>query len=229
MSLRILHIDDDADMRDIVGLSLALDPALTVTSCANGREALAIAAEEAPDLVLCDVMMPGMDGPTVLAHLRESSMTAKTALIFMTAVTAPHEVKRLTALGAAAVIAKPFDPMTLADMVRSKVYAMQMDAVRSSFATRMRSDATLLTKYRKILQDDPGAIVLPDGLESCVHKLSGAAGVFNLETVSRAASTVETAIAERRAGRATLGTIKDDLDALLECIDQATERPVGDH
>jgi CheY-like chemotaxis protein len=227
MSLRILHIDDDPDIRDIVEFSLAQDPALAVTSCANGRDALAIAAEWAPDLVLCDVRMPEMDGPTILARLRECSETAKAAIIFMTGLTAPHELKRLTALGAAAVIAKPFDPMTLANMVRSKLYAIQLDAVRYAFAARMRSDATMLAKHRKLLHENQDSAILPDGLESCVHKLSGAAGVFNFETVSRAASAVEVAIVERRAGRGTPGTIEASLDALLECIDQANEHAFG--
>lgn len=168
-----------------------------------------------------------MDGPTILARLRECSETAKAAIIFMTGLTAPHELKRLTALGAAAVIAKPFDPMTLANMVRSKLYAIQLDAVRYAFAARMRSDATMLAKCRKLLHENPGSTILPDGLESCVHKLSGAAGVFNFETVSRAASAVEVAIVERRAGRGTPGTIEASLDALLECIDQADEHAFG--
>jgi CheY-like chemotaxis protein len=228
MSFRVLHIDDDADMRDIVGLSLALDPALTLTSCATGPDALAIAAEWAPDLILCDVKMPGMDGPTILTRLRECSKTAKAAIIFMTGLTTPHEVKRLTALGAAAVIAKPFDPMTLAGMVRSKMYAIRLEAVRNAFAERMRSDATMLEQYRKLLHDNPSSTVLPDGLEPCVHKLSGAAGVFNLETVSRAASTVETAIIDQRAGRGAIGAIEANLGALLKCIDKADQRRLGD-
>ncbi len=229
MSLRILHIDDDPDIRDIVEFSLAQDPALTVTSCANGREALAIAAEWAPDLILCDVRMPGMDGPTILARLRECSKTAKAALIFMTGLTAPHELRRLTALGAAAVIAKPFDPMKLADMVRTKLYAIRLDAVRYAFAERIRADATMLEQYRKLLHDNPGSTVLPDGLEPCVHKLSGAAGVFNLEAVSSAASTVEIAIIDQRAGHGAIGAIEANLEILLKCMAKADEHPFGAH
>jgi CheY-like chemotaxis protein len=228
MSLRILHIDDDADMRNIVELSLALDPALTVTTCATGQDALAIAAEWAPDLILCDVRMPGMDGPAVLARLRECSKTAKAAVIFLTGLTAPHELRRLTALGAAAVIAKPFDPMTLAKMVRSKLYALRIDAVRNAFAERMRSDAATLEQYRKLLRNNPNSTVVPDGLEPCVHKLSGAAGVFNLETVSRAASTVEAAIIDRHAGRGAIETIEANLEVLLKCLDKANEQHLAD-
>src|SRR3984885_11167895 len=85
MPFRILHIDDDSDIREIVALSLSLDPALILKSCAEGADALATAAAWAPDLILCDVMMPGMDGSTMLARLRENPRTAKTPVVFMTA------------------------------------------------------------------------------------------------------------------------------------------------
>src|SRR5271156_1284028 len=95
MTYRILHIDDDADIREIVQFSLALDPGLAPMSCASGRDALAIAAEWAPDLILCDVMMPGMDGPTTLARLRENPKTSKIPVVFMTARAGSNELEHL--------------------------------------------------------------------------------------------------------------------------------------
>jgi two-component system OmpR family response regulator len=118
MSFRILHVDDDPDIREVVKLSLSLDSSFTVMSCASGDDALAIAADRSPDLILCDVMMPGMDGPAVLARLRERASTAKTPIVFMTARVQQRELEQWKSLGAAAVITKPFDPMKLANMVR---------------------------------------------------------------------------------------------------------------
>jgi CheY-like chemotaxis protein len=77
VSYRVLHIDDDPLMRDVVEHSLNLDPAFTLASCASGDEALAVAGEWPPDLILCDVMMPEMDGPAVLARLREAQARRK--------------------------------------------------------------------------------------------------------------------------------------------------------
>ena len=65
--LRILHVDDEPDIREIVELSLGLDPAFDVRSCASGADAIAMAADWLPDLILCDVVMPIMDGPATLA------------------------------------------------------------------------------------------------------------------------------------------------------------------
>jgi CheY-like chemotaxis protein len=220
MSFRILHVDDDSDIREIVELSLSLDPALALTSCASGDDALAIAAEWAPDLILCDVIMPGMDGPATLARLRESPETAKIPIVFMTARAESRELEQLMSFGATAVFVKPFDPMKLADMVRGQLYSAKSDAVRFGFAARMHADAAALAGFRKTLSGNPGSSALPDGLLSCVHKLAGAAGVFNFQTVSRAASALEVAILERCAGRGAPGDVEAGLDELLECIDR---------
>jgi CheY-like chemotaxis protein len=220
MPFRILHVDDDSDIREIVALSLSLDSALTLRSCPDGADALATAAEWAPDLILCDVMMPGMDGPTMLARFRENPRTAKTPVVFMTARVGSNELEHLMSIGAAAVFTKPFDPMLLADMVRTQLRSVKSEVLRYDFAARMHSDAAELARYRKILCDNPDSVVLPEGFQSCVHKLSGAAGVFNFQAVSRTASVLETAIVERSAGRGAPGTVEASLDALLGCIER---------
>lgn len=116
---RVLHVEDEPDIREVVRMSLALDPDLTVKSCCGGPEALSEAAEWNPDLILMDVVMPVMDGPELLAHLRRSRRTAAIPVIFMTARAQASEVEQFIALGAAGVIAKPFNPLTLAASVRA--------------------------------------------------------------------------------------------------------------
>jgi HPt (histidine-containing phosphotransfer) domain-containing protein len=137
----------------------------------------------------------------------------------MTARAGSNELEHLMSIGAAAVFTKPFDPMLLADMVRTQLRSVKSDAVRYDFAARMHSDAAELARYRKILCDNPDLVLLPEGFQSCVHKLSGAAGVFNFQAVSRRASALETAIVERCAGRGAPGTVEAILDALLGCIE----------
>lgn len=117
-SLRVLHIDDDPDILDIVSISLGLDPEIAVRSCNSGADGLAAAAIWQPDLILLDVMMPVMDGPATLGHLREDPRTAALPVVFMTARAQTREVDHFKSLGAAGVISKPFDPMGLAPAVR---------------------------------------------------------------------------------------------------------------
>jgi len=113
--------DDDPDLRTIAEVALSTVGGLVVRAVASGAEALAAAREEPPDVVLLDVMMPGLDGPSTLERLRAEPATRAIPVIFMTAKVQDHEVARYRALGAAAVIRKPFDPMTLAAQVRAIV------------------------------------------------------------------------------------------------------------
>ena len=118
---RVLHVEDEPDIREVVKISLALDPDITLKSCDSGADALAQAASWSPDMILTDVMMPVMDGPQLLAHLREDARTARIPVVFMTARAQSSEVAHFLSLGASGVVAKPFDPLTLAKSVRAYV------------------------------------------------------------------------------------------------------------
>ncbi|MBL8269438.1 response regulator [Steroidobacter sp.] len=113
----ILYVDDEPDIREIVQMALGLEPTLSVSTADSGVRALQSMQAHRPDLVLLDVMMPSMDGPTTLQQMRSQPELQAIPVIFMTAKAMPQEVARFRALGAAAVIAKPFDPMLLAEHV----------------------------------------------------------------------------------------------------------------
>lgn len=115
---RILYVDDEPDIRAIAKVALEVVGEFEVLFCASGREALDQAPKFAPDLIILDVMMPEMDGPSTFAALRRLAGTATTPVIFMTAKVQKREIANYLALGAVGVIHKPFDPMTLADDVR---------------------------------------------------------------------------------------------------------------
>lgn len=115
--MRVLYVDDEPDIRTVVGLCLKLNDAFEVRECASGAEALQIARDWRPDVILLDVMMPEMDGPMTRQALRDDPATTDIPVVFVTARTQPSEVERLLELGVTGVIAKPFDPMTLAGQV----------------------------------------------------------------------------------------------------------------
>lgn len=108
---RILVVDDEPDIRNLLRLCLVEVGGYSVEVCASGAEALLLLQDARPDLVLMDVMMPGLDGPGALAALRANGHGVP--VIFLTAKVQASEVAALRSLGALGVIAKPFDPMTL--------------------------------------------------------------------------------------------------------------------
>ena len=116
---KIMHVEDEPDIREVARLALEAVGGFTVESCPSGEEAVAKAPGFKPDLILLDVMMPGMDGPTTFARLRQVPGLEKTPVIFMTAKAMSQEIERFKELGALDVITKPFDPMGLADQVRA--------------------------------------------------------------------------------------------------------------
>jgi two-component system OmpR family response regulator len=114
---RVLYVDDEPDIRQVVQLALGLLSNVTTHTADGGEQAIEMSRESRPDLVLLDVMMPGMDGPSTLMRLREDPQLKEIPVIFMTAKAMPREVARFRAMGAAGVIAKPFDPMQLGKQV----------------------------------------------------------------------------------------------------------------
>lgn len=116
--IRILLVDDEPDVREVVDVSLGLDPDFKTRACASGADALVTAAEWSPSIILLDVMMPLMDGPTTLANLRKNPRTAHIPVVFLTARTQSEEIEQYAKLGAKGVLSKPFNPMTLAASVR---------------------------------------------------------------------------------------------------------------
>ena len=111
--MKILLIDDEADIRKIAKLSLEAVGKHQTTMAASAPEGIELAATVQPDLIIMDMMMPGMDGVTALAELRKNPATASIPVIFMTAKIQRSESDQYKAIGALGVIAKPFDPITL--------------------------------------------------------------------------------------------------------------------
>ena len=117
--MKILIIDDEDDIRSISRLALGRVGGMDVTDASSGKDGIAKAVAEAPDAILLDVMMPEQDGPATLLLLKADPRTAGIPVIFLTAKAMASELERLRALGAAGVLTKPFDPMTLAASVRA--------------------------------------------------------------------------------------------------------------
>jgi diguanylate cyclase (GGDEF)-like protein len=210
---RILIVEDEPDIQAIARLALEAVGGFSVAVCASGSEALAMAPAFAPDLILLDVMMPGMDGPTTLTALRALDATAGTPVIFITAKVQPQEVTRYKALGALDVIPKPFDPLALpatisalwqrrpislpvaADQERSHAQAEalqpRLDDLRASYAARVGDKiARLETTWNGLAQGawDAGTV---HTLHRMAHSLAGSSATFGLPIIGARARALE--------------------------------------
>ncbi len=119
--IKILHVEDDPDIREIANLALMMSGEFEVLQCESGEAALDVTDHFTPDVLLLDMMMPNMTGKELMLQLRKLESYKSIPAIFMTARAQPTEVKELRDLGAIDVIVKPFDPMTLSDQIKAAI------------------------------------------------------------------------------------------------------------
>lgn len=115
---RIAYVEDEPDIRAVAELSLTMVGGFELNVSEDGEQAIRNIPAFAPDLILLDVMMPGMTGPELFGQIKKIPGISKTPVIFMTAKALRHEVDHYRELGAVGVIPKPFDPMTLPAQVQ---------------------------------------------------------------------------------------------------------------
>jgi CheY-like chemotaxis protein len=113
---RVLIVDDDPAIRMLCSISLEIE-GLLVLEAADGERALEQARSERPDLVLTDVMMPGLDGFQLAEALRSDERTRRIPLIFLSSEAGRANADRAHELGALGYLTKPFDPPALASLV----------------------------------------------------------------------------------------------------------------
>lgn len=203
---RILIVEDEPDIQAIAQLALEAVGGFIVRVCGSGAEALVIAPDFAPDLILLDVMMPGMNGLMAMQALRELPATAATPVMFITAKVQPQEIARYRELGALDVIPKPFDPMTLAATISAaweRRQPKQGAAVRERFEDlRARYVARI---QEKIAQLDAIWYGLTRGawnheaaqaLQRMAHSLVGSGATFGLPTISERARALDLLLKE---------------------------------
>ena len=116
---RITYVEDEPDIRTVAQIALEELGGFTVDACQSGAEALARAPAFAPDMIVLDVMMPGMGGIETFHALKADPRLASAPVIFMTAKVQSHEIENYKAIGVSGVIPKPFDPLTLSDQIRA--------------------------------------------------------------------------------------------------------------
>jgi CheY-like chemotaxis protein/HPt (histidine-containing phosphotransfer) domain-containing protein len=230
-ALRVLHVDDEPDIREVVEMSLGLDPDIVMRSCPSGEAALAVAEDWTPDIMLLDVMMPVMDGTATLASLRENPRTADIPVVFMTARAQSRELDRFRSLGAAGVIPKPFDPMTLAASLRTYIEPpdVRFGAMRHKFLQRVDGDLLALSGHWSALENGADAPSSLAGIRSIAHGLAGAGGIFGFDEISDAAAALEEAVTFEDSDQDSMSKIRLALERVGACVEITSGRSKTAH
>jgi CheY-like chemotaxis protein len=121
MPKRILVVDNEAYIQEITKISLELVAGWEISTASSGAEAIIKAAAEQPDAILLDVMMPEMDGIETFHHLQAQPKTQNIPVILLTAQLRSADQSHYKALGIRDAIAKPFDPILLAQAIRKSL------------------------------------------------------------------------------------------------------------
>jgi two-component system OmpR family response regulator len=220
-AFRIVHVDDEPEVREAVEISLGLDPDLATRSCASGLEALAVASDWTPDIILLDVVMPVMDGVATLVRLRENSRTAGIPVVFMTVH--PRSSELFRSFGAVGVIPKPFDPMMLAASVRAYIEPPDtgFTGLKNAFLIRVDRDLSALARHWSALEDGSSVLASLAAIGSIAHGLAGAGGIFGFDEISDAAAALEEAVILERDSAGTLEEVGSALERMLICAETA--------
>jgi CheY-like chemotaxis protein len=114
---RILIIDDEDDIREVAALSLEATAGWHILTANSGASGIEIAVAEQPDAILMDVMMPDVDGPTTFRKMQQNPAITHIPVLLLTAKVQGVDQRRFAGLGVAAILFKPFDPLTLAEQI----------------------------------------------------------------------------------------------------------------
>jgi len=226
---RILLVEDDPDIREVTTLLLSHAGSFEVQACGSAAEAFQIARAFDPDLILLDVMMPGLDGQGAFAAFRLMPATAATPVIFMTARVQPREIMEYRELGSLGVIPKPFDPDTLGDTIqlmwdRDQKARLNEERREDLAALRRLYAADLPERLRAIegaaaaLRDQGWDGQVAASLFDMAHRLAGSAAIYGFPAVSEAAMRVGASNQQGSGGRAPA-----NLQALLKLVAALSE------
>jgi len=240
----VLYVDDDPDICEVVQATLQLVAGLAVRTAGSGELAIDLAYEMRPDLILMDVMMPGLDGPSTLTRMRESSLIGGIPIIFLTAKILPVEVAHFLKLGAIGVIGKPFDPLRLGEEVLARWNAVhsapalrvtqgvrldkqvqvqvQVESLTQGFVRRSGTDVIRLSAM--LAHARAGQWSELDELERLAHSIHGAGAIFGFPQLSAAAGAIERLLGERAPAPEAAERIGESaLRRLAVCIGQLSQ------
>jgi CheY-like chemotaxis protein len=198
---QILIVDDDPDLLDVVSLALTGLGGYTVQCCGVAEEAVEMALGFEPDLILLDVMMPGLDGYGVLKGMRDTAATRTIPIVFMSAQADRARMAADEALGCLGIIAKPFDPVGLPETLedfwvlhrqrRVEAHNREFELLRRAYVGELTERLGAMQGAAAALAADGWDKAVLESISKMAHRIAGSAGLYRLIAVSRSAVALE--------------------------------------
>ena len=215
----VLIVEDDDAILHVAQMALSRVGGWRTLTARDGLAAVEVAAAERPDVILLDVMLPQLDGPATLRALRGRPETEDIPVVFMTARVQPHERNHYAALGAAGVIPKPFDPMTLPDQIAALLGRRAPPPDRSGRSALLEQALRKLPeRVRELVRAVQYALgsPSPEATRQAIriaHKLAGFAGTIGAPELGQLAGELEASLREGDvdAAEATLARVQERL------------------
>ena len=203
----ILYIDDDRDILTITQFALEKIGGFHVETCNSGGKGLAAAEAMHPDLIMLDVMMPDVDGPSLLRSIQNNRQLCGTPVVFMTARMRPAEIDRYAALGAVGIIPKPFNPVTLSDDIRNIWQTYQRNAaisaaigyndLRQQYLKNLPAKRTEVEAFLRHIRVAKPSQALATRIEHLAHNLAGSGETYGYRALGKAARVLEEILISR--------------------------------
>jgi len=198
---QVLVVDDDPDLLAVVSLSLTALAGYSVQTCDSPLQALASAESFGPDLILLDLMMPGLDGFGVLHALRDSPSAGRIPVVFMSAVGDRRQILQHEGVDCLGVISKPFDPVRLPEVLeefwqlhaerRAEAHRREFETLRSSYIGELAEKMTAMQATAAVLAAEGWDRSALQSLAQLAHRIAGTAGLYRLAALSRSAGALE--------------------------------------
>jgi len=229
---RILVVDDDPDLLAVVSLALSALGGFEVLTCESPNEVLDRVGCEDPDLILLDIMMPGLDGFGVLRALRESDATASIPIVMMSAAVRPQDTPGYKSLGCIGLVAKPFDPSALPDKLeelwdlhverRREAHQREFEGLRRAYVAELGEKLRAMDEMAAALVSEGWDRARLEALFHLVHRIAGSSGLYRLPALSRSAGALEAIVRRLLDGAAwPPASPPESLTMLVQAVDHA--------
>jgi two-component system OmpR family response regulator len=235
---QILVVDDDPDLLAVVSLALTGLGGKIVETCSSAVDAVEAARQFAPDLILLDVMMPGLDGFAVVQAIRDHPATSATPVVFMSARAkrAPARAEQLECLG---IIQKPFDPVDLPEKLeelwavhvsrRLLAHQREFEVLRRAYICELAEKMRAMQAAAATLAADGWDRSVVESLAHLAHRVAGSAGLYRLPALSRSAAALEEIVNRLLSHPAwPPATAAGDLARLVQAVDRAARQETSD-